>query len=92
MYEGHERRTDDLQVEAIVCAIKEELSAFTVPHEIHQEHHEFIRQWIEKQKRREERFEKIKTQVGGWAVIAFLGGIGTAAYHLFQMAVREATK
>ena len=38
----------------------------------------------EEQKRKEERWDKIKTQVGGWAIVSALGGIGTAVWHAAQ--------
>lgn len=67
-------------VTALACAVREEIASLTVPEELHREHHEFIRTWIAKQQRKDERWDKIKTQVGGWAIIAFLGGIGKAMY------------
>lgn len=52
--------------------------------ESHRPHHEFIARWIERERRRDEMWEKIKVQVGGWAVIAFLGGIGLAAWQFVK--------
>ena len=68
-------------VDAIATAIRAEMSNLTIPEDTHKEHHEFIRQWIDKQKRKDERWDKIKAQVGGWAIVTLLGSIGTGAYH-----------
>lgn len=68
----------------IAAAIREELASLTVPEDTHREHHEFIREWIEERKRKREWRDRIKAQVGGWAIITLLGGIGTGAYQAFQ--------
>jgi hypothetical protein len=74
--ERSERRTRTLtgeDVRAIIAAFE----AFrSVPHEEHREHHEFISHWIERQRRKEEIFEKVKAQLAGWGVITMLGAIG----------------
>lgn len=44
----------------------------------HKEHHAFIQQWIDKEKRRLELLEKVKAQVIGWGVISALVGMVTA--------------
>lgn len=77
-----ERRNNSELAAEIVEALRSEYHG--IPLEQHSEHHEFVQSWIEKQRLRNERAEKIKTQVGGWAIISFLGGIGSAAYHAFQ--------
>ena len=77
-----ERRNNSELAAEIVEALRSEYHG--IPAEQHMEDHEFVREWITKQRLRNERAEKIKTQVGGWAIISFLGGIGSAAYHAFQ--------
>ena len=67
-------------VTAIACAVRTEIACLTVPEELHREHHDFIKTWIERQKRKDERWDKIKTQVGGWGIIAFLSGVGKGVY------------
>jgi hypothetical protein len=71
-------------VSTIALAIREELSSLTVPEDMHREHHEFIREWIEERRTKRERAEKIKTQVMGWGLVTLLGSIGTGVYHSFQ--------
>lgn len=46
----------------------------------HKEDHDFITAFIEREKRRTERHEKIKAQVGGWAIIALLSGVAAAVW------------
>jgi len=67
----------------IGSAIREEMAKLTVPEEIHREHHAFVAEWLEQQRRKRERAEKIKTQVGGWAIVTLLGGIGKLGYDAF---------
>lgn len=79
-----ERRADSGRenlVAEIAAAFREEIACLTVPETIHREHHEFIGEWIEAQRVKRDRMEKIKTQVAGWAIVSVLGGIGTGAYH-----------
>lgn len=76
-------RTDDI-VRAVVVAVREEVAAQIMPEELHREHHAFIAAWIEKQKQKQERFDKIKLQVGGWALITALGAIGKGGWELWQ--------
>jgi hypothetical protein len=82
-WNGEERRKqarEDL-VKAVVCAIREESAVGGVSPEDHRAHHEFMREWIEEQRVKKERREKIKTQVFGWAIVSALGSVGTAVYH-----------
>lgn len=85
-WSGDERRKPQREalVSEIAAAVRDEISCLTVPEEIHREHHEFIREWIEDRKRKHERANKIKTQVLGWGAVSILGGIGTSAYHAMQ--------
>ena len=45
------------------------------------DHHKFVEEWIQKQKRRREVWDKISAQVGGWTIIIILGAIGTYVYN-----------
>lgn len=84
-WNGEERRKrsrEDL-VQAVVCAIREEASIAGIDADVHREQHAFIGEWIEEIKRKREMREKIKTQVAGWALVTFLGSIGTGTYHAF---------
>lgn len=45
----------------------------------HAKHHDYINSQIDKNARDAERWEKIKTQVLGWGVIAIVGWLGTIA-------------
>lgn len=47
-----------------------------VDKETHSDHHEWIKSQIRKEKRRQEMWVKIKTQVIGWGIIAIAGSIG----------------
>ena len=42
----------------------------------HKEHHSFVESLIEKEHRKQERWEKIKTQVLGWGIMVVVGSIG----------------
>lgn len=74
----------DAIAKAVACAVREELASLTVPEDMHREHHEFIREYIEERRIKRERAEKIKTQVMGWGVVTLLGSIGTGFYHSIQ--------
>lgn len=54
----------------------------------HGEHHQIFKTWIERENRKAERREKIKTQVGGWGVITSLTAIGYAAWEGFKALVK----
>ena len=58
----------------------------------HVDHHRLFRQWLEQQEEKRKRREQIKTQVGGWLVIAFLSGCGVAAWSWFTSTVQAITK
>lgn len=70
-------------VTALAAAIKAELASLTVPEEMHREHHEFIKEYIEERRVKKENREKLKTHVLGWGIITLLGSIGTGVYHAF---------
>ena len=52
----------------------------SVPSDLHAKHHEFIDMMLEKYQRRRDIADKIKAQVGGWAIIAMLAAIGSYAW------------
>jgi len=56
--------------------------------EIHSTHHAFIEMMIKKEERKQERMEKIKTQVGGWAVILLLGFLGKAVWDFVEKQIK----
>ena len=78
-----ERRDYSWLADAVARSMREELAKLTVPEEIHRVHHAFVAEWLEQQRRKRERAEKIKTQVGGWAIVTLLGGIGKLGYDAF---------
>ncbi len=51
-----------------------------VDNEEHKAHHEFLKILLEREHRSQARWDRVREQVVGWALIAFLGGIGTAVY------------
>lgn len=68
-----------------ICQRLTEFSGLTP--EAHRDHHNAFAAYIEMQHRKAEFRDKIQQQVGGWAVIAFLSGIGYAAWHGFLWVV-----
>lgn len=56
--------------------------------EVHASHHAFIEMMITREERRVQRWETIKTQVGGWGVILALGFIGKTMWTFFKEAVK----
>jgi hypothetical protein len=75
--ERRRRSFTDEDVQALRDAFE---GARSVPYEMHREHHEYIGVLLAREKRREERAEKIKAHVGGWSVIVALTGIGAALF------------
>ncbi len=88
-YPGIDRRNpernEDL-VQAVVVAVRAEVASQIIPEDIHREHHALVGEILAEMKRKRERHEKIKAQVGGWAIITALSGIGTATYQAFLWA------
>jgi hypothetical protein len=86
MYTGEDRRSPERNadlVKAVVVAVRAEVAAQGMPEDMHREQHAFLTELIDEFKRKRERHEKIKAQVGGWAIITALSVLGTAAYHGF---------
>jgi len=44
---------------------------------VHDEHHQFISEFIAESRLRQERWEAIKRQVLGWGIIAIVGSLGS---------------
>lgn len=55
----------------------------------HQDHHHYVERLIDRDKKRSERWEAIRKQVGGWAVIAFLSGAAYTAWIAFQTVIKK---
>lgn len=77
--ERRKRVLSDEDIDALSAAIHGGITP-----EEHAEHHHAIRTWIDRENRKAERAEKIKTQVGGWFIVTLLGGIGTLGYHALK--------
>jgi len=75
--ERRRRSFTDEDVQALIRAFE---GARSVPYELHREHHEYIEVLLAREKRRMERVEKIKANVGGWGVIVALTGLGAAVW------------
>lgn len=75
MNERRARTLTDGDIDALSCAVHG-----GVPIEEHIAHHAAIKTWIERENRKAERAEKVKAQVGGWAIIATLGLIGKGVW------------
>lgn len=50
----------------------------------HHKHHDYIQMCIERERRRREMWEKVKTQVLGWGIIAMIGFLGKIAWDSWQ--------
>lgn len=68
--------------QAVKEALAEALPHLDLSPEEHAAQHAFLQAWMLKEQRKAERYEYIKRTVGGWIIIAVLGGIGTGAYKL----------
>ena len=82
--EKQHRMFTDEDLHFLVNAIKEANKTHINPEE-HTQQHEVLRRRIENDNVRKERNQKIRTQVGGWLIIGFLGGVGKAAYHTVEL-------
>ncbi len=67
-----------------IDAIAQRLTDFSgLTAEEHKKHHEAFTLWIERQSRRTAFWQKVQEQVGGWAIISFLGAVGFIAWNGF---------
>lgn len=65
-------------------AICHRLTAFSgLTPEEHRDHHNAFAEYIASQRRKAEFYDKVKQQVGGWAIITVLSAIGYASWHTF---------
>jgi hypothetical protein len=83
-----DRRKQVLSEKDLAAIIEGVVSSRVVTDAVHSEHHDFIAHWIEREKRKEEVYNKIKVQVGGWGIILVLSGIGYAVWEWIRSAVR----
>jgi hypothetical protein len=73
-----------MEKQELLDTFNEVLSARSrINNDIHTEHHDFIQILIEREERKKERWEKVKTQVLGWGIIGMIGAMGSAVYHHF---------
>lgn len=56
--------------------------------EVHASHHAFIEMMIKKEERKAQRWETIKTQVGGWGIILVLAFIGKTMWFFFREMIK----
>ena len=81
MEERRSRSLTDQDVQALLKAFE---GAHCIPTDVHKTHHDYVKRLIEKDRIKAERMEKIKAQVGGWAIVTALGAVGTGAWHGWQ--------
>lgn len=55
----------------------------------HREHHEAFSVWIDRQNKNAAFWEKMKEQVGGWAILGVLSAIGYGAWQSFLFFVSK---
>ena len=81
-YHGRERRhvTQDQLNEAILLGVREVVSEMQHTDCLSPELRRFITEMVEQAERRRQRWDTIKTQVGGWTIIAVLGMIGSVVF------------
>lgn len=60
----------------IISAVNEALDKRRGEDTEHKSDHAFLRMLEERERRKDEMWEKVKTQVLGWGIIAVVGGIG----------------
>lgn len=72
------RNLTDEDIDAI-CHRLIEFSGLTAQE--HKDHHNAFAEYIASQRRKAEFYEKVKQQVGGWAIISALSAIGYAAWN-----------
>lgn len=65
---------DEQQLKQVLTAIFDERGKLDT--EQHQKHHAFIDVLIEREQKKSQLWENIKTQVLGWGIIGVAGGLG----------------
>lgn len=80
---------DKMEQEEIKRLLHDVLTEYkAINDEVHATHHAFIEMMIKKEERRIQRWETIKTQVGGWSIILILGFIGKTMWTFFREVIR----
>lgn len=81
-YHGRERRhiTQEQLSEAIRISVREVVAEMQHTDCLSPELRRFITEMVEQAERRRHRWDTIKTQVGGWTIIAVLGMIGSVVF------------
>ena len=77
------RQMNEDQIDTIVKGIADKL-LFSVDAETHARHHQTMDIWMERENKKAIFREKVKAQVGGWAIVSVLGAIGTGTWHAVQ--------
>jgi hypothetical protein len=81
-----ERRISTLTV-ADIEAIKKAISG-DVPWEVQVRHHNIFRDWLEKEEKKAQRRERMKSQIIGSVIVGVTTGIGAALYTFGEEAVK----
>ena len=82
-YAGPERRKSGV-LDDVRVAVREALDeARTLGPIEHRDHHNWIENQIQRERKRSEMWEGIRSKVIGWAIIGALGAVGTAVYKVF---------
>ena len=68
-----ERRTTTL-TDSDIDKLREMIYSGIAPEE-HREHHEAIKIWIDRENRRKDRYDKVKTHMTGWAAVSAVSGM-----------------
>lgn len=85
----HERRMNRVLTDGDIDAICLRLTEFSgLTPEEHAAHHGALALFIDNQRRKAERWDKIEQQVGGWAIISALTVIGYAAWSGFMWFIK----
>ena len=59
--------------EAVEMLAEKMVETHTISAEVHNDHHEFIADMIQRKKERKDMWKKVREQVYGWAVIGAIG-------------------
>lgn len=78
-----------LRLREIINETLDERDAFSG--RTHSDHHRFVEELIEREKRKQERRERIRQQVIGWGVISALSGFGVLVYNAFVEFIKRAS-
>lgn len=84
------RKFDEETIRAILDVMKDH--ALWVDSDTHRCHHDYITQLLAERQRKLARWDKVREQVTGWAIIAMLGAIGSGVYHIVQSLFKDHAK